>query len=169
MHRRPRLGDGPQLHRVRAAHCGATSVFYEGAPTYPDPGRLWSIVEKYGVTILYTAPTAIRGLMRHGDEWPAKYDLSSLRLLGSVGEPINPEAWMWYRGDRRRALPHHGHLVADGDRRAPDHAEPVTPLKPGSATRPFLGIEADVVDKNGQPVPARRRAATWSSASRGRR
>ena len=134
--------------------CGATSVFYDGAPTYPDPGRLWSIAERYGVTILYTAPTAIRGLMRFGEEWPNKYDLSKLRLLGSVGEPINPEAWMWYYtviGKERCPIMDTwwqtetgGHLITPN---------PTTALKPGSATRPFLGIEADVVDKNGEPVP----------------
>ncbi len=134
--------------------CGATSVFYEGAPTYPDPGRLWEIVERYGVTIFYTAPTAIRGLMRHGDEWPKKYNLGSLRLLGSVGEPINPEAWIWYHEvigagkcpimDTWWQTETGAHLITPN---------PATPLKPGSATRPFLGIEADVVDNNGNPVP----------------
>ncbi|MFO7319197.1 MAG: acetate--CoA ligase [Limnochordia bacterium] len=135
--------------------CGATSVFYDGAPAYPDPGRLWSIVEKYGVTIMYTAPTAIRGLMRYGDEWPKKYDLSSLRLLGSVGEPINPEAWMWYYtvvgGERCPIMDTWWQTETGAHLITPN---PATPLKPGSATRPFLGIEADVVDKNGQPVPA---------------
>jgi acetate--CoA ligase len=133
---------------------GATSVFYDGAPTYPDPGRFWALVEKYGITIMYTAPTAIRGLMRHGDEWPNKYDLSSLRLLGSVGEPINPEAWMWYYtviGKERCPIMDTwwqtetgAHLITP---------TPITPLKPGSATYPFLGIEADVVDSAGQPTP----------------
>ena len=75
---------------------GATSIIYEGAPNYPYPDRWWRIIENYGVNILYTAPTAIRGLMRFGDSWAKKHDLSSLRLLGSVGEPINPEAWRWY-------------------------------------------------------------------------
>ena len=102
---------------------GATSLMYEGAPNFPEPDRFWRIVEKYGVTILYTAPTAIRAFMKWGDEWPKKHDLSSLRLLGTVGEPINPEAWMWYqRVHRRQALPHRGHLVADRDRRHHDHA-----------------------------------------------
>ena len=133
---------------------GATSVFYDGAPTYPDPGRFWALVEKYGITIMYTAPTAIRGLMRHGDEWPNKYDLSSLRLLGSVGEPINPEAWMWYYtviGKERCPIMDTwwqtetgAHLITP---------TPITPLKPGSATYPFLGIEADVVDKRGPAHP----------------
>ena len=87
---------------------GTTNILFEGTPTYPTPERWWSIVEKYNVTILYTSPTAIRGLMRFGEEWPARYDLSSLRLLGSVGEPINPEAWIW-----TQSLPHCGYLVAD--------------------------------------------------------
>src|SRR5690606_5234433 len=135
--------------------CGATSVFYDGAPAHPDPGRLWSIVEKYGVTIMYTAPTAIRGLMRYGDEWPKKYDLSSLRLLGPVGAPINPGAWMWYYtvvgGERCPIMDTWWQTETGAHLITPN---PATPLKPGSATRPFLGIEADVVDKNGQPVPA---------------
>jgi len=75
---------------------GATSVMFEGVPTYPDAGRFWEIVDKFKITVFYTAPTAIRALMRLGDEWPAKYKLDSLRILGTVGEPINPEAWMWY-------------------------------------------------------------------------
>src|SRR5690606_13130570 len=103
----------------------------------------------------YTAPTAIRGLMRYGDEWPKKYDLSSLRLLGSVGEPINPEAWMWYYtvvgGERCPIMDTWWQTETGAHLITPN---PATPLKPGSATRPFLGIEADVVDKNGQPVPA---------------
>ena len=107
------------------------------------------------MTILYTAPTAIRGLMRHGDEWPNKYDLSALRLLGSVGEPINPEAWMWYRTVIGRAtLPDHGHVVADGDGRAHDHAHADHAAQARSAPpSPSSGIEADVVDSDGQPVP----------------
>lgn len=132
---------------------GATSVFYEGAPDYPDSGRWWSLVERYGVTILYTTPTAIRGLMRYGEEWPQKYDLSSLRLLGTVGESINPEAWMWYRkvtGDRLPIMDTWWQTETGMHLITP---VPITPLKPGSATRPFLGIEAEVVDKEGNPVP----------------
>ncbi|MBO8141280.1 MAG: acetate--CoA ligase [Firmicutes bacterium] len=132
---------------------GATGVFYEGAPTYPDPGRFWSIVARYGVTIFYTAPTAIRGLMRHGDEWPAKYDLSSLRLLGTVGEPINPEAWIWYREKIGRGqVPIMDTWWQTETGSILISPTPITPLKPGSATRPFLGIEADVVDRSGKPV-----------------
>ena len=102
---------------------GATVVMYEGAPDWPQKDRFWQIVERYGVTIFYTAPTAIRAFMRWGTEWPDKRDLSSLRLLGSVGEPINPEAWVWYSPlHRRRTLPGRRHVVADRDRRHHDHA-----------------------------------------------
>ena len=102
---------------------GATIVMYEGVPNFPGNDRFWEIVEKYGVTIFYTAPTAIRTFMKWGHEEPEKHDLSSLRVLGSVGEPINPEAWMWYHAvHRRRALPDRRHVVADRDRR--DHDQP---------------------------------------------
>jgi acetyl-CoA synthetase len=132
---------------------GATSVLFEGVPTYPQPDRFWSIVEKFKVTILYSSPTAIRGLMRFGEEWPARHDLSSLRLLGSVGEPINPEAWMWYRKNiGRDELPimdtwwqtETGSIVIS--------PTVILPLKPGSATRPLPTIEADIVDKDGASV-----------------
>ena len=104
---------------------GATSVMYEGAPDFPDKDRFWSIIERRKVTVFYTAPTAIRAFVRWGNEHPGKHDLSSLRLLGSVGEPINPEAWMWYHEQiGRRPLPHRGHLVADRDRRHHDVADP---------------------------------------------
>ena len=102
---------------------GATVVMYEGAPDCPHKDRFWDIVARYGVTIFYTAPTAIRAFMRWGPEWPEKHDLSTLRLLGSVGEPINPEAWMWYHQlHRQGALPDRGHVVADGNRPDHDHA-----------------------------------------------
>ncbi len=132
---------------------GATSVLFEGIPTSPQPDRFWSVVERFKVSILYTSPTAIRGLMRFGEEWPAKHDLSSLRLLGTVGEPINPEAWMWYhRNIGRSALPimdtwwqtETGMILISPTVRLP--------LKPGSASRPLPTIEADVVDKNGVSV-----------------
>jgi len=132
---------------------GTTNVLFEGIPTYPAPDRFWSIVEKYKVTTIYTSPTAIRGLMRFGEEWPAKHDLSSLRLLGSVGEPINPEAWVWYRRNiGRNELPimdtwwqtETGSILISPTIRLP--------LKPGSASRPLPTIEADVVDKNGVSV-----------------
>ena len=101
----------------------ATVVMYEGVPNYPANDRFWSIIEKYGVTIFYTAPTAIRTFMKWGAEEPAKHDLSSLRVIGSVGEPINPEAWMWYHAHiGGRALPGGRHVVADRDRR--DHDQP---------------------------------------------
>ena len=133
---------------------GTTSFLYEGAPTYPYPNRWWQMIEKYGINILYTAPTAIRGLMRFGEAWPNKHDLSSLRLLGSVGEPINPEAWKWYYD-----------VIGKGKCPIMDTwwqtetgmfmitPTPVVPLKPGSGTRPFFGQEAEILDDNGKPVP----------------
>jgi len=132
---------------------GASSVVYEGAPDFPDPGRIWNLIERYNVTIFYTAPTAIRSMMRLGEVWPGKYDLSTLRLLGTVGEPINPEAWMWYR-------------KVGGDRPVVDtwwqtetgmmmiSPTIITTTKPGSATLPLPGIDADVVDSNGNKVSA---------------
>jgi acetyl-CoA synthetase len=133
---------------------GATSVMYEGAPTYPYPDRWWSIVEKYGVTVLYTTPTAIRGLMRFGDEWPNRRNLSSLRLLGTVGEPINPEAWRWYYrviGKGRCPIMDTWWMTETGGFMITPM--PCVPLKPGSATLPFPGIRAEVVDENGNPCP----------------
>jgi acetyl-CoA synthetase len=133
---------------------GATSVMYEGAPTYPYPDRWWSIVEKYGVTVLYTTPTAIRGLMRFGDEWPNRRNLSSLRLLGTVGEPINPEAWRWYYrviGKGRCPIMDTWWMTETGGFMITPL--PCVPLKPGSATLPFPGIRAEVVDENGNPCP----------------
>ncbi|MHB2025718.1 MAG: acetate--CoA ligase [Elusimicrobiota bacterium] len=134
---------------------GATVVIYEGAPLYPEPDRFWSIVEKHGVSILYTAPTAIRTFMRFGDEWPAKHDLSSLRLLGSVGEPINPEAWRWYRrvigGGKCPVVDTWWQTETGGIMISPIPG--ATPTKPGSATLPFPGIDADVLDRMGRPVP----------------
>ena len=132
---------------------GATSFIYEGAPNYPYPNRWWRMVEQFGITILYTAPTAIRGLMRFGDAWPNRHDLSSLRLLGSVGEPINPEAWRWYHsviGKGRCPIMDTWWQTETGAFMITPL--PITPLKPGSATRPFFGIDAAVVDEKGQPV-----------------
>jgi acetyl-CoA synthetase len=135
---------------------GATAFMYEGAPDYPNPDRWWSLVERYGITILYTAPTAIRAFMRSGDEWPAKHDLSSLRLLGTVGEPINPEAWRWYH----KAIGGGRCPVVDTWWQTETGMILITPLpglttlKPGSATTPFPGISAEVVDEAGRPVPA---------------
>ena len=132
---------------------GATQVVYEGAPTYPNPGRWWEIAQKYGVTIQYTAPTAVRSLMRFGDEVPRQYDLSKLRLLGSVGEPINPEAWRWYYRvvgqERCPIMDTWWQTETGGFMIVPN---PTTPLKPGSGTKPFLGIEADVLTEEGQPA-----------------
>ena len=132
-----------------------TGIIYEGAPDTPDKDRLWSIVERFGVTIYYTAPTAIRAFMKWGDEYPAKHDLSSLRLLGTVGEPINPEAWMWYHtqiGQERCP-------IVDTWWQTETGSIMITPLpgavstKPGSATFPFPGVGADVVDEGGKSVP----------------
>jgi acetyl-CoA synthetase len=134
---------------------GATCFLYEGAPNWPEPDRFWRIIAEYGITILYTAPTAIRSFMRWGDSWPARHDLTSLRLLGTVGEPINPEAWRWY----------HQHI---GGGRCPivdtwwqtetgailiSPLPGATPLKPGTATLPFFGVDPAVVDEQGQPLP----------------
>jgi acetyl-CoA synthetase len=132
---------------------GATSFMYEGAPTYPYPNRWWSMIEYYGITILYTAPTAIRGLMRFGEAWPNRHDLSSLRLLGSVGEPINPEAWRWYH----RVIGKERCPIMDTWWQTETGVFMITPLpvmdlKPGSATLPFPGVEADIYDEAGQPV-----------------
>jgi acetyl-CoA synthetase len=133
---------------------GATVLMYEGAPDWPEKDRFWSLIERYGVTIFYTAPTAIRAFMKWGTDWPAKRDLTSLRLLGSVGEPINPEAWMWY-------FEHIGHktcpVVDTWWQTETGHimitALPgLTPLKPGSATRPFPGITTEVRTAHGERV-----------------
>ncbi len=135
---------------------GATILMYEGAPNHPDRGRFWELCEKYGVTVFYTAPTAIRAFMKWGEDWPGRYDLSALRLLGTVGEPINPEAWVWY------------HRFIGGERcpfvdtwwQTETGAIMITPLpgvtrtRPGSATRPFPGIEATVLDDDGTEVGA---------------
>jgi acetyl-CoA synthetase len=141
------LAYGPLLN-------GATSFMYEGAPSFPYPNRWWQMIEKYGITILYTAPTAVRGLMRFGAAWPNRHDLSSLRLLGSVGEPINPEAWKWYH-----------EVIGRGKCPIMDTwwqtetgmfiitPTPVVPLKPGSGTRPYFGAAVDIVDEKGKSVP----------------
>jgi acetyl-CoA synthetase len=134
---------------------GATVVMYEGAPNWPNEGRFWEMIERYRVSVFYTAPTAIRSFIKWGDEWPRRHDLGSLRLLGSVGEPINPEAWMWY------------HRVIGGERcpivdtwwQTETGAIMVSPLpgvtatKPGSCTRPLPGVVADIVTKDGRSLP----------------
>ncbi len=134
---------------------GATSFMFEGGPDYPYPNRWWQLIEKYGINILYTAPTAIRGLMRFGEAWPRRHDLSSLRLLGTVGEPINPEAWRWYRDVIGRGelpvMDTWWQTETGGFMITPI---PAQPLKPGSATKPFPGILADVVNEDGEPVAA---------------
>ncbi len=134
---------------------GATAVIYEGAPDFPDRARFWELVEKYGVTIFYTAPTAIRAFMKWGTRFPERHDLSSLRLLGTVGEPINPEAWIWYHE-------HIGHgrcPIVDTWWQTETGAIMITPLpgvtatKPGSATRAFPGVRADILSLDGESVP----------------
>ncbi len=134
---------------------GSTSFMYEGAPTHPYPNRWWKMIEHYGISVLYTAPTAIRGLMRFGDAWPKRHDLSSLRLLGSVGEPINPEAWKWYHeviGQARCPIMDTWWQTETGGFMI--SPLPSMKLKPGSATRPFPGIQVDIVDDDGNSVPA---------------
>jgi acetyl-CoA synthetase len=135
---------------------GATTLMYEGAPNHPEPDRFWRMIERHKVSIFYTAPTAIRAFMKWGEHWPRRYEMSSLRLLGTVGEPINPEAWMWYREViGRERCP-----IVDTWWQTETGMIMITPLpgaiatKPGSATRPFPGVIADVVTRDGQPVPA---------------
>ena len=133
---------------------GATILIYEGAPTFPDVGRFWDICEKHAVTIFYTAPTAIRALMKHGDEIPQSYDLSSLRLLGTVGEPINPEAWMWYHriiGQERCPIVDTWWQTETGGAMI-SPLPGVTETKPGSCTTPMPGIDVDIVDELGEPI-----------------
>ena len=134
---------------------GASSVIYEGTPDFPDKDRLWAIIERYKVTILYTAPTAIRSFMKWGDAYPQKHALSSLRLLGSVGEPINPEAWMWYRdtigGGRAPVVDTWWQTETGGIMISP--LPGITTTLPGSATQPLPGISADIVNDQGESVP----------------
>ena len=133
---------------------GATTFMYEGGPTYPNPNRWWQLIEYYGITTFYTAPTAIRSLMRFGEAWPNRHDLSSLRLLGSVGEPINPEAWHWFHrviGKERCPIMDTWWQTETGMFQiAPT---PGMPLKPGSGGKPFFGQEAEILDDDGNPVP----------------
>jgi len=134
---------------------GATSLMYEGAPNWPDNSRFWKIIEDYAVSIFYTAPTAIRAFVRWGDEWVKKHDLSSLRLLGTVGEPINPEAWMWYHrtigGGRCPIVDTWWQTETGGQMITP--LPGATPTKPGSATLPFFGVDAAIVDDAGKELP----------------
>ncbi len=149
---------------------GATVLMYEGAPDTPDRGRFWDICQRYGVTVFYTAPTAIRAFMRWGDQWPGRYDLSGLRLLGTVGEPINPEAWMWYH----RAIGGERCPIVDTWWQTETGAIMITPLpgltdtKPGTAALPFPGIEATILDNNGEETSAGYLAVTspWPSMLR---
>jgi len=149
---------------------GATVLMYEGAPDWPDRGRFWKLCQKYGVTVFYTAPTAIRAFMGWGDRWPEAYDLSSLRLLGTVGEPINPEAWMWYH----RVIGDESCPIVDTWWQTETGGIMITPLpgvtetKPGSATRPFPGVQARILDDDGEEVGAGYLAVTrpWPSMLR---
>jgi acetyl-CoA synthetase len=135
---------------------GVTTFMYEGAPNHPEPDRFWDIVARHRVSIFYTAPTAIRTFMRWGDQWPDKHDLSSLRLLGTVGEPINPEAWIWYHrligGERCPIVDTWWQTETGGIMITP--LPGVTPTKPGSATHPFLGVVPEVVAQDGRVVGA---------------
>ena len=140
---------------------GATVLMYEGAPDWPKKDRFWALIEKYGVTIFYTAPTAIRAFMRWGTDWPEQHDLSSLRVLGSVGEPINPEAWVWYY----RFIGHERCPVVDTWWQTETGAIMITPLpgvttlRPGSATRPFPGIAAEIRNETRRESGSGRRLA----------
>jgi acetyl-CoA synthetase len=133
---------------------GATTVIYEGAPNHPDPDRFWEIVDRHHVTVFYTAPTAIRAFIKWGEQWPLKHDLASLRLLGTVGEPINPEAWMWYQ----RVIGKERCPIVDTWWQTETGAIMISPLpgatptKPGSATRPFFGVVPDIVNRDGTTV-----------------
>ncbi len=149
---------------------GATVLMYEGAPDWPEKDRFWSLIEKHGVTIFYTAPTAIRAFMRWGVDWPGRHDLSSLRLIGSVGEPINPEAWVWYY----RFIGGERCPVVDTWWQTETGAIMITPLpgvtttRPGSASRAFPGISAEIRNERGEKAN-RSEAASWRSRVRGRR
>jgi acetyl-CoA synthetase len=135
--------------------CGATSLMYEGAPNCPEPDRFWSIIDRHQVNVFYTAPTAIRTFAKWGDEWPKKHKMDSLRLLGTVGEPINPEAWMWYR----EMIGHNRCPIVDTWWQTETGSIMITPIpgaiatKPGSATKPFFGVVPEVVTMEGKPVP----------------
>lgn len=134
---------------------GATTVMYEGAPNYPREDRFWAIIEKYAISVLYTAPTAIRAFIKWGDQWPKQHNLSSLRLLGSVGEPINPEAWMWYHeviGGKRCPIVDTWWQTETG-MILMSPLPGATPTKPGSCTFPLPGVVPEIVDKQGKPVP----------------
>ena len=133
---------------------GATVLMYEGAPNFPEPDRFWTMIEKHRVNIFYTAPTAIRAFVKWGDQWPLKHDLSSLRLLGTVGEPINPEAWMWYHktiGKERCPIVDTWWQTETGAIMITPFPG-ATPTKPGSGTKPFPGIDADIMTRDGQSV-----------------
>ena len=146
---------------------GATSLMYEGAPNWPDLDRFWEIIDKYKVNIFYTAPTAIRDFIKWGEQWPNRHDLSSLRLLGTVGEPINPEAWMWYR----EVIGRNRCPIVDTWWQTETGMIMITPApgaiatKPGSATRPFPGVVAEVVTRSGRAGAARLRRISGHQAA----
>jgi acetyl-CoA synthetase len=152
---------------------GATTFMYEGAPNFPYPNRWWAMIEKYGISVLYTSPTAIRGLMKFGDSWVNRHDISSLRLLGSVGEPINPAAWEWYFnivGKQKCPIMDTWWQTETGGFMITPL--PITPLKPGSATKPFFGNDVAVVDPRGNPVKSGEEGllvikSPWPGMSRG--
>lgn len=154
--------------------CGATTIMFEGVPNYPHPDRFWEIVEKYQVNIFYTAPTVIRALAKEGEEWPNKHDLSSLRLLGSVGEPINPEAWLWYY----RVIGKENSPIVDTWWQTETGGILITPLpgamilKPGSASKPFFGIKPAIIKTDGQEMAVNEEGALvitfpWPGMARG--
>ncbi|HJX24391.1 MAG TPA: acetate--CoA ligase, partial [Candidatus Bathyarchaeia archaeon] len=137
---------------------GSSLVMYEGAPEYPDPGRIWKMVEEYGVTKFYTSPTLLRLLIKFGDEWPMKYDLNTLKILGSVGEPINPEVWKWFYSvigkERCPISDTWWQTETGGFMISPAPGIELAPLKPGSATFPMPGVDPLIVDEEGKPLPA---------------
>ena len=142
---------------------GATVLMYEGGPVYPQPDRFWDMIDRHKVTVFYTAPTAIRAFMRLGEQWPAKHPMKSLRLLGSVGEPINPEAWMWYRS----VIGRNNCPIVDTWWQTETGGIMISPLpgatatKPGSCTRPLPGVKVEVVTREGTPVPAGSGRPIW--------
>ncbi len=141
---------------------GATEFLYEGAPTHPYPNRYWKMVEYYGISIMYMAPTAIRGLMRFGNAWPNRHDLSSLRLLGSVGEPINPEAWRWfYEVIGKSKCADHGYVVADRNGRLHDHAAALDSAQAGQRDTPIPWHGGRYCGRTGQSVLRR----VWMACS----
>ena len=159
------------LHCLRPLANGATTTMFESIPTYPNPDRYWQVIEKWQVNQFYTAPTAIRAIAAAGEEWPNKYDMPSLRVLGSVGEPINPEAWRWYhRNAGKKDVP--SWTLGGRPKREASSLPPcrsATPLKPGSATFPFFGVKPVVLEpQTGEIIEEMRSAECWRWKCRGR-